>query len=217
MPNPYLDYLIDRSFQGLNRIFVLSFENNTDRTVHTKYFLQTVEIKDYNWNKYQSKSTIHVPNPYLDYLIDANFQGLNRIFVLSFKHNTERTVHTKYYLETVEIEDYDVMTDGGNVFDKPVKNNLKIHDKNRKFTTGQRVDYTTAFLSDYNYFNIYHKMIAIDLNKQQALHDDPKAIQQINFTENLARNSNANTAMFVITEEVKKTKLDFSNETVQEL
>ena len=60
-------------------------------------------------------------------------------------------------------------------------------------------------------------MIAIDLNKQQALHDDPKAIQQINFTENLARNSNANTAMFVITEEVKKTKLDFSNETVQVL
>ena len=217
VPNPYLDYLIDRSFQGLNRIFVLSFENNTDRAVHTKHFLQAVEIKDYNWNKYQSKSTIHVPNPYLDYLIDASFQGLNRIFVLSFKHNTDRTVHTKYYLETVEIEDYDVMTGGGNVFDKPVKNNLKIHDKNRKFTTGQRDDYTTAFLSDYNYFNIYYKMIAIDLDKQQALHDDPKAIQQINFTENFARNSHANTTMFVITEEVKKTKLDFSNETVQVL
>ena len=29
-------------------------------------------------------------------------------------------------------------------------------------------------------------MIAVTLNKQQALDDDPKAIQQINFTGNLA-------------------------------
>ena len=46
MLNPYLDYLIYPSFQGVNRLFVL-FENNTDRTVHTKY-LATVEIKDNN-------------------------------------------------------------------------------------------------------------------------------------------------------------------------
>ena len=48
MPNTYLDYLIDPSFQGVNRHFVLSFENTTDRTVHTKHYLQTVKIKDYN-------------------------------------------------------------------------------------------------------------------------------------------------------------------------
>ena len=30
-------------------------------------------------------------------------------------------------------------------------------------------------------------MIAIDLSKQQALHADPKTIQQINFTANLDR------------------------------
>ena len=34
-PNPYLDYLIDPSFQGVNSLFVLSFENTADRTVHT--------------------------------------------------------------------------------------------------------------------------------------------------------------------------------------
>ena len=44
--NPYLDYFIYPSFQGVNRLFVL-FENNVDRTVHTKY-LPAVEIKDYN-------------------------------------------------------------------------------------------------------------------------------------------------------------------------
>ena len=34
-----------------------------------------------NWNKYQSKVTIQAPNPYLDYLTDPIFQGVNRLFV----------------------------------------------------------------------------------------------------------------------------------------
>ena len=46
-PNPYSDYLVDPSFQGVNRLFALSLENSTDRTVHTKYYPPTVEIKDY--------------------------------------------------------------------------------------------------------------------------------------------------------------------------
>ena len=33
----------------------------------------------------------------------------------------------------------------------------------------------------------HDKMIAIDLSKQQELHSDPKAMQQINFTGNLDR------------------------------
>ena len=54
-------------------------------------------------------------------------------------------------------------------------------------------------------------MITINLSKQQALDIDPKAIQQINFTENLDRDENRNTAMlFVIGESV----LDYSQETV---
>ena len=46
--NSYLDYLTDPSFQGVNRLFVLSLENTTDRTVHTQCYHSTVEIKDYN-------------------------------------------------------------------------------------------------------------------------------------------------------------------------
>ena len=45
--NEYLDYLINPSFQGVNRFFVLSFENNAHRTRNTGYFLAKVEIKDY--------------------------------------------------------------------------------------------------------------------------------------------------------------------------
>ena len=56
---------------------------------------------------------------------------------------------------------------------------------------------------DYKYFR-KHKMVAIDLIKQQALDTDPKAIQQINFTGNLSGNNNR--LIFFIVEEVKETK-----------
>ena len=46
--NLYLDFLIDPSIQGVNRLFVLSFEDKEDRTVQTKYYFPTVEIKNYN-------------------------------------------------------------------------------------------------------------------------------------------------------------------------
>ena len=44
----YLNHLINSSFQGVNRIFVLCFENKNDRTSHSTYYLPKVEIKDYN-------------------------------------------------------------------------------------------------------------------------------------------------------------------------
>ena len=46
--NQNLDFLIDPSFQGISRLFVLLFENVVDRKVHTEYYLRKVEIKDYS-------------------------------------------------------------------------------------------------------------------------------------------------------------------------
>ena len=71
-----------------------------------------------NWNKYQSKVLMQASIPYLDYLIDPSFQEVNRLFVLSFENSTDRTVHTKYYLPTAEMKNYNVMIDGQNIFDK---------------------------------------------------------------------------------------------------
>ena len=42
------NYLIDPTFDKVNRIFVLSFENEDDRTSFSKYYTQNVEIKDFN-------------------------------------------------------------------------------------------------------------------------------------------------------------------------
>ena len=46
--NPNLNYLIEPSFQGVNRLSIFAFENDTQRTSHSNYYLPNVEIKDYN-------------------------------------------------------------------------------------------------------------------------------------------------------------------------
>ena len=43
--NPNLNYLVEPSFQGLNRLFVLAFENDAQRKLHSGYYLPNVEIK----------------------------------------------------------------------------------------------------------------------------------------------------------------------------
>ena len=81
-----------------------------------------------------------------------------------------------------------------------------------KSATIQEDDYITGCLLDYNYFEKYYKMIAINnLNKQQALGTDPRVIQQINFTGNLEQQA----TIFLITEEAKETILGFSQGTVK--
>ena len=46
--NPNLNYLVEPSFQGVNSLFVLAFENGTQRTSNKRYYLPNVEIKNYN-------------------------------------------------------------------------------------------------------------------------------------------------------------------------
>ena len=47
--NSNLIHLAEPSFQGVNRLFVVAFENATQRTSSKWYYLPKVEIKDYNF------------------------------------------------------------------------------------------------------------------------------------------------------------------------
>ena len=58
-------------------------------------------------------------------------------------------------------------------------------------------------------------MIAIDLNRQNELDADPRAIKQINFTANL--DTAGNTTIFFIIEEAKETVFEISQGTVKVL
>ena len=93
------------------------------------------------------------------------------------------------------------MNDEKNIFDQPVKSDMRIYNNIRKIATGQGDGYTTGCLLDYPFFKDYYKIIALDLIKQQALDANPKAIQQINFTETL--NQRGGATKFFITEVTK--------------
>ena len=51
-----------------------------------------------NWNKYLSKPESFRRNTNLNYLVEPSFQGINRLFVLAFEGDTQRTSHSGYYL-----------------------------------------------------------------------------------------------------------------------
>ena len=97
-------------------------------------------------------------------------------FVFAFENDTQKTLHSGYYLPRVEIINYNVMINGENFFDQPVKNKVT-YENIREIAIDQGDDYTTGCLLDYPYFTDTYKMIAIDLSKQQALDADPRANQ----------------------------------------
>ena len=66
----------------------------------------------------------------------------------------------------MEIKDYNVLIDGRNFVDQPIKNDPKTSDNIRKNSTGRGYDFTVGCLLDYPYFKKYYKLIAVDLTKQ---------------------------------------------------
>ena len=119
-----------------------------------------------NWNKYQPKISTERQNQYLDFLIDPSFQGVNRVFVLSFEDEEQKTSYKRYYLPIVRIKSCNVVIDVQNFFDQPVKHRLMTYDSIWKNSNSSKRYYAAGCLLDYNYFNNYYKMIAIDLSKQ---------------------------------------------------
>ena len=59
-----------------------------------------------NWNKYLSKPVLLAQNPNLNHLVEPRFQGVNRLFILAFENDDDRTSSDEYYLPTVKIKDY---------------------------------------------------------------------------------------------------------------
>ena len=65
-----------------------------------------------NWNKYLSKPDLLAQNPNVNHLVESSFQGVNKLFVLAFENDTQRELHSGYYLPNVEIKYYNVMING---------------------------------------------------------------------------------------------------------
>ena len=60
-------------------------------------------------------------NNNLNYLTDPTFTNVNRLFVLTFENEDNRTSFSKHYVPKVKIKDFNVLIDGKPFFEIPVK------------------------------------------------------------------------------------------------
>ena len=144
-------------------------------------------------------------NNNLNYSIDPTFSNVNRLFVLSFENEDDRTSYFKYYMPSLEIKDYNVLIDGNAFFELPVKNIEENYEKIIQITNHSGY-YTRGDLLDYEHFKEHYKLIAIDLSKQIELENEDVK-QQINFIGNLERDNGA--IMFFIIEKSEETIIEF--------
>ena len=78
--------------------------------------------RTFKWNIYRSEMSNQTKNNNLNYLIDPTFTNVNRLFVLTFENEDDRTSFSKYHIQKIEIKDFNVLIDGKPFFEIPVKN-----------------------------------------------------------------------------------------------
>ena len=185
-------------------VVTLSAENDNKLLQQLKTgFKRTIK-----WNKYRSEMSNQTKNNNLSYEIDPIFTNVNRLFFLSFENESDRTSFLKYYVPKVEIKDFNVLIDGKQFFEIPVKNKEEVYEQIIEMSKNN--DYTTGNLLGYEYFKDHYQLIAIDLRKQIGLENfDLK--QKTNFIGRLEEN---NAKMFFIIEKEEYTTFDFSQNSV---
>ena len=181
-------------------VITLSAENDNKLLEQLKSGFK-ITIK---WNKYLSQMYNQNKNNNLNYLIDPTFSNVNRLFVLSFENEEDRTSYYTYYMPTVEIKDYNILIDGNAFFELPIKDIEETYEKIIQITDNSGF-YTKRNLLDYEYFKEHYKLIAIDSSKQIEL-ENKDIKQQINFIVNLERDDGA-FMFFIIEKSVEKIML----------
>ena len=114
--------LVGRAFRGLPAAAINSPTDAKFEIADCKLYVPVVTLSAENdskfleqlksgfrrsrkWNKYISQMSKQNKNNNLNYLIDPTFSSVNRLFVLSFENEDDRTSYYKYYLPNVEIKD----------------------------------------------------------------------------------------------------------------
>ena len=114
-----------RAPQGGNpaRLTIRAPTSATFKTADTKLYVPVVTLskndddnfleqlksgfrRTIKWNKYRSEMTNQTKTNHWNHLIDPTFTKFNRLFVLSFENEEDRTSFSKYYVPKVEIKDF---------------------------------------------------------------------------------------------------------------
>ena len=102
-------------------------------------------------------------NNNLNILIDPTFTNVNRLFVLAYQAAANRQSFSTFYMPRVMVKYFNVIIDKLAFFDLPIKNEEEGYEK--IIDISRNNEYTTGNLLDYDYFQKYYKLIAIDLSK----------------------------------------------------
>ena len=97
-----------------------------------KKFLEQLKTRferTIKWNKYGSEMTNQAKTNNLNYLIVPAFNKVNRLFVLSYENEEDKTSFSKYYTTKVEIKDFNLLTEGKSFSDVPLKSKEVAYDK----------------------------------------------------------------------------------------
>ena len=147
---------------------------------------------DFTWSKYRSQVINQTATSNLNYLTDPTFNNVNRLFVLAFPNEEDRSSFSKYYTPTVEIKDYNVILDGQTPFyEIPVKNEGETYKAITELI--QNDNFATGNSFTYEYFCTHYKLTVTDLSKQKSDLEN----QQINFIVILEQDA---TIFFIIEE-----------------
>ena len=168
------------------------------------------------WNEYKTKElTENTDAKVFKYInLDPSFQGVNRLFVMVYNREDGQPTgngQRKYYLPRIDLEKYNVISDGRNFYDNSIESDIEKYRELKKVMIGKGEDYTTGSLLDYNYFDKHFKLVAADLSKQKELDADPRLIQQIEFKCMLGTDS----TIYWLLKKSKETILEFYKGTVK--
>ena len=110
------------------------------------------------WNEYKTKElTENADANVIKYInLDPSFQGVNRLFVMTYKRadgQPTRNGRKKYYLPRIDLNKYNFIIDGRNFYDNPIESDIEKYRELKKVMIGKGEDYTTGSFLDFNYFN----------------------------------------------------------------
>ena len=165
LANPAIDAPTELEFKITDtKLYVPVVSLSKENDIRLLEQLKSGFRRTIKWNKYRSQMTIQPQNNNLNYLIDATFTNVNRLFVLCFSRNNlgddKRDSFSHYYVPNVEIKDFNVLIDAKSFFDLPVKNEDITYEKIMDMCNNN--DYTTGNLLDFAYLKKNYTLIAVD-------------------------------------------------------
>ena len=159
-PNYVLSNLVGNSTLTITdaRLYISIVTLSAENNAKVSKLLSERFKRSVYWNKYKiiPNKTYH-ENDHIRELLDSNYQGVKRLFVLAYRDRggTNRVTadsYRRYFLLRVKIENCNIEIDGRKFYDQPINDLIKQYDEFRKVSTGQRDDYTTGCYLDFAYF-----------------------------------------------------------------